>query len=875
MKTDELRESYLSFFETKGCVRQSSDVLAPRGDPTVLFTPAGMNQFKPQFLGIGKLDFTRAATCQKCLRTGDIGNVGVTAYHHTFFEMLGNFSFGDYFKREAIHWAWEYLTDKKWLGLNTDWLTVTVYQDDDEAYNIWHDEIKLPADRVRRDDEHENFWPAGAPTNGPDGVCGPCSEIFYHPGGDHKEVEIWNLVFTQFNRVGNPPDNLRPLPKKNIDTGMGLERTAAVLQGVESNFEIDNLKPLCQAAADVVDVQYHYASSHGRAIRRIADHVRAVTFAIHEGVQPDSEKECYVVRQLLRRAMLEGYLLGTHEPFLHRLVPAVCDVMRSPYPELAETAQAVADVIREEENQFLGVVEKGLQKFKKCVQRAESEGRRKISADDAFDLHQTDGFLIELTEAMAARVNLAVDVAGYQALMDKHKHTSGSGAFRDAVMAEGPIDAVRKTSGSTEFLGYDVNEADGEIVGIIAEEQLVDQVVEISHAAPIGVILDETPFYGEAGGQVGDTGVLLGDGCEFHVADTQRDGTLTVHIGHLKYGRLEVGSRLTARVDDERRAGIRRAHSATHLLHHALRLTLGEKATQRGSKVEDDALRFDFAHRGPLSSDELAQIEAEINARVAEGATVSTQVMNLEQAKASGAIALFGEKYPDKVRVVKMGEFSIEFCGGTHLANTGQVGLCKVIGDEPVAKGVRRIVALTGEKALARVGETETLLEQLVALLKVPQAEDLPRRIALLQDELREAKRELAKHASESVAGSVDDVIESAENVAGVKIITHVAAGVPRETLRDFADQIRAKVGPVAVLLGLVEDGKVALVATVSKELVKQGVKASDCIKVAAKVVGGGGGGRPDMAEAGGRFPEKLAEALEHGAQFYRDKLGD
>lgn len=873
MTTDELRDAYLSFFESKGCVRRPSDVLVPRDDPTVLFTPAGMNQFKEQFLGIGKLEFTRATTCQKCLRTGDIQNVGVTAYHHTFFEMLGNFSFGDYFKREAIHWAWEFLTEKKWLGLDDDRLSVTVYLDDDEAYNIWHDEIGLAADRIRRDDEYENFWPAGAPTEGPDGVCGPCSEIFYHPPGGHKEVEIWNLVFTQFNRVGNPPNNLRPLPKKNIDTGMGLERTASVLQGHRSNFEIDILKPLCLAAGDAVGAKYDFDAPHGRALRRIADHVRAVTFCVHEGVQPGKDKESYVVRQLLRRALLEGYLLNKHEPFLHTLVPAVVDAMKKPYPELRETAATVASVIFEEESQFLGVVEKGLHKLDRYIEQARSTDSSVISGDDAFDLHQTDGFLIELTQSMAARHNLSVDMDRFKARVLEHQQTSGSGAFTDSVMAEGPLDAIRKTSGGTEFLGYETTEAAGEVVGIIAEKQLVDELTEVGHANPVAVVLDRTAFYGEAGGQVGDTGVLAGDGVEFEVRDTQRDGELLLHIGHLKAGRLRQGMKLSAKVDSDRRTGIRRAHSATHILHHALQKTLGSGAMQRGSKVESDALRFDYAHNKPLTPQQIQQIEDIINTRVVSGAPVATQLMDQAEAKQAGATALFGEKYPDRVRVVSMGDFSKELCGGTHLENTGQVGLCKVVKDELVASGVRRITALTGPRALQRVRETEDVLKEMTALLKTPQPEDLPRRVTALQEELREARRELARQTSKSIAETADELIASAKDVGGVKVVTYAAEHGTRESLREIVDQLRSKLPAVAVLVGAVIDGKVALTAAVSKDLVKRGLSASDCVKVAAKVTGGGGGGRPDMAEAGGKDPEKLAEALAAGAEYYVGKL--
>ncbi|MDA0833696.1 MAG: alanine--tRNA ligase [Planctomycetota bacterium] len=874
MKTDELREIYLSFFESKGCVRRPTDVLVPRDDPTVLFTPAGMNQFKNQFLGIGKLDFTRAATCQKCLRTGDISNVGVTAYHHTFFEMLGNFSFGDYFKREAINWAWEFLTDKKYLAIDKDRLTVTVYLDDDEAYDIWHKEVGLSTDRITREDEMENFWPAGAPTHGPDGVCGPCSEIYYHPASSKKSVEIWNLVFTQFNRVGDPPDNLRPLPKKNIDTGMGLERTAAVLQGVESNFEIDILKPLCQSVGEIVGVPYSFSSSNGRPLRRIADHVRAITFAMHEGVTPGSEKESYVIRQLLRRALLEGYLLGKHETFLHQIVPFVVQAMKVPYPELAKTAESVADTIREEEEQFLSVVDKGLHRFERFVETARSQGMSIISGDDAFDLHQTDGFLIELTESLAAKHNLSIDTKRFKFLMDQHKKGSGSGAFADSVMSEGPLDALRKTAGDTEFLGYDVTSSEATIVGIIANGQLIDELDEVGHLLPIGVVLNRTPFYGEAGGQVGDVGTLTTKNAEFNVLDTQRNGGLLVHLGHLTRGKLEIGAKMNAHVDDLRRGGIRRAHSATHLLHHALQMTLGEGAMQRGSKVEDDALRFDFAHKRGLTPEEIVAVEDEINARIAEGAGVSTALMSINDAKAAGATALFGEKYPDKVRVVTMGDFSKELCGGTHLSNTGQVGICRITSEEPVAKGVRRISALTGQKALARIREQEQLLKELTGLVKANQPEDLPKRITALQDELRHLKKDLEQQNSASVSSQIDDLVKQAEKIGETLLVKFNAGTVPRELLREYVDQIRSKAKSAAVIVGAVVDEKVALTAAISKDLQSKGFNASDCVKAAAKLVGGGGGGRPDLAEAGGRFADKIDEALAAGMEYFRGKFG-
>ncbi|MGQ0635493.1 MAG: alanine--tRNA ligase [Planctomycetaceae bacterium] len=873
MKTDDLREAYLAFFESKGCVRKASDVLVPRGDPTVLFTPAGMNQFKNQFLGIGKLDFTRATTCQKCLRTGDIDNVGNTAYHHTFFEMLGNFSFGDFFKTEAIHWAWEFLTSSKWLRLAPDRLSVTVYHDDDEAYKIWRNEVKLPADRIRREGEDENFWPASAPSKGPDGVCGPCSEIYYHAPGAKSSVEIWNLVFTQFNRVGPPPDNLRPLPKKNIDTGMGLERTAAVLQGVESNFENDVLKPLCLAAGEIVGCGYEFSAPQGRALRRIADHVRAVTFCVHENVVPGNEKQGYVVRQLLRRALLEGYLLGRQEPFLFKLVPTVAQVMRRPYPETTQTVERVQLVVKAEEEYFLRTVDKGLKKLERCIETLRKEGRDMLSGDDAFDLHQTDGFLIELTEAIAARNNLKVDRGRFRELMERHRGVSGKEAFDDSVMKAGPLDVLRETCTGTEFLGYDSLEAEVEVVGIVAEERLVDALREVGHGDPVAVVLDRTPFYGEAGGQVGDTGTLEGAGCLFRVQDTQRHGGFIVHLGHLRKGELKVGMKLSARVDAARRFGIRRAHSATHLLHHALQKTLGSHATQRGSKVDDDWLRFDFTQPRAIPREQLVEIERQINARVAEGAPVSWKVMDLEEARKSGAMALFGEKYPERVRVVQMGDFSRELCGGTHLSNTGQVGFCKIVGEESVAAGTRRITALTGEKALDRIRHDEETLLALAQLVKAPRVEDLPQRVAALVEEVRTLKQNLSKLSAQAATGLIDELVARAVDVGGVKIIAHQDDGWNVDQMRSQIDQLRRAVSPLAVILASGADGKITLIAGLSKELVAKGLSAVDWVKAAAKVVGGGGGGRPDLAQAGGKSPEKLPDALNEAVEFLRQKL--
>ena len=866
MKTNELREAYLSFFESKDCVRRSSDVLVPRHDPTVLFTPAGMNQFKNQFLGVGPLEFTRATTCQKCLRTGDIENVGVTAYHHTFFEMLGNFSFGDYFKEEAIHWAWEFLTDKQWLGLDPDRLTVTVYLDDDEAAGIWENGVGLSKDRIKREDEDENFWPAEAPSKGPDGVCGPCSEIYYHPPSGGKEVEIWNLVFTQFNRVGDPPDNLRPLPKKNIDTGMGLERTAAVLQGVESNYEIDILRPLCEAAGDVVGVKYQFEGNQGRAIRRISDHVRACTFAIHEGVSPGSKEDAYIIRLLLRRAFLEGYLLGRKDPFLHEVVPKIVELMAEPYPELKQTLENVQDTIREEEEHFLGTIDRGLGKFEKLIDTAKSSGAQTLPGKEVFDLHQTDGFIFDLTASLASDQGLSIDMDGYRAAETKHKQDSGKGVSW-GVMAAGPLDEIQQQHGETKFLAYEGTSSDAVVVGLIVDGKSVDSVQQSD--LPVDVILSQSPFYGESGGQVGDSGTLKGKRGEVEILDTQKHAGLIVHRGRLVSGELHLNDSVHAEVDVDRRSGIRRAHSATHLLHHALHQVLGEHATQRGSKVEDDHLRFDFSHGSQVTSEELLQIEDIVNQRISEGARVDTNFMDLKEAKKLGAMALFGEKYPDRVRVVSMGDYSRELCGGTHLDNTGQVGLCRIEAEENVAAGVRRISASTGRKAIGRIREQEDLLKDVAIQLKTPQLQDLPKKVSQLQDEIKTLKQQLAKFTKASVADSVAGILSEAQQVGEAKIVCRKLEGVDRETLRDYADQLRKDGGSIAILLGADIDGKVALLAAVSKDLVKKGVKAGDCVREAAKAVGGGGGGRPDLAEAGGKDVSKIDEALTVGREVY------
>ncbi len=929
MQTNELREKYLSFFESKGHTRVASDVLVPKWDPSVLFTPAGMNQFKDHFLGKVALDFTRATTCQKCLRTGDIDNVGRTAYHHTFFEMLGNFSFGDYFKRDAIHWAWEFLTDKKWLGIDGDRLTVTVYKDDDEAADIWHEQIGLPTSRISREEEDENFWPASAPSEGPDGVCGPCSEIYYHPPGG-KEVEIWNLVFTQFNRVGDPPDNLRPLPSKNIDTGMGLERTAATLQGVPTNYHIDSLLPIVEAAAEVVGVKYDYASDNGRRLRRICDHVRACTFAVHENVYPGANKEKYVIKRLLRRAVLDGHQMGLRAPFLYQLVGSVAEQMKAAYPDLCETTSRVADVIKNEEGNFFGTIDDGLNRIERVFADMKRDNKVSVEGAAAADLYQTYGVPPELFEALAAEHNLAFDWAGYKLAMQEHGETSGK-LSTDVMGLKGPIDSLKQAFHKSEFVGYDQTECQAQVLGIVAgkppHEQLCDRMDEVGHAEPVRVVLDRTPFYGESGGQVGDTGTILGTGFEFEVIDTQKDGGLIVHSGHLKRGVVTEGDKVTATVDTTRRDAIRRAHSATHVLHYALQKNLGTHAQQQGSKVDADWLRFDFTNLEPVSKEKLAAITTDVLDRITASDDVKWETIPLADARQQGAMMLFGEKYPDPVRMVSMGSFSKELCGGTHLTSTSQVEAFEVLSEEGTSAGVRRIVAVTGPRAvehreqmiatickladhlrttpletpaavaalierrkdLKRAldsgttpqewpsdgakpndwGKPEDLeyvavksaLSEISHLLSIA-ASGIAERALAMQAEIAALTKQLdGRDAAGPVTGNT--LIERGESIDGVMVVIVDTPGVAPNLMRQLIDTVRAKAKSAAVLLAASDgEDKVTIVAGITSDLQDRGLSAGKWIGPVAKVLGGGGGGRADMAQAGGKHPEKLGEAL-------------
>ena len=874
MKTDELREAYLDFFASKGCVRKPSDTLVPRGDPTVLFTPAGMNQFKREFMGLGDKSFNRATTCQKCIRTGDIENVGKTPRHMTFFEMLGNFSFGDYFKPDAIAWAWEFLTDR--LGIDPGRLTITVYRDDDEAFDIWHRKIGIPTDRISRLGEADNFWPASAPSEGPNGVCGPCSEIFYH-GDGIEAVEIWNLVFTQFNRVG--VNQLEPLPSKNIDTGMGLERTAAALQGVPSNFDIDIFRPIVDAAAEAVGVDYSRARDEpdGVRIRRISDHARTLTFCIHENVQPSAEKQGYVVRRLLRRAVLDGYQVGRREPFLSAIVPAVADAMGAAYPELIDSVPRIKTVVREEEEQFLRNLDRGIRLLSDTFRKAKAAGSDVIDGPTAFELHATYGIPVEVTEALAADENLRVDRSGFDSAVADHGQKSRGQTGSFDVFAAGPLDALRQAyhDGST-FLGYESTTADAKVIAILEQGRLADSAGVSEDGPPVALVLDQTPFYGESGGQVGDIGTITGAGFRFEVLDTKKDHDFTLHLGRVVEGRVALNAEARAEVDEPRRRAIGRAHSATHVLHHALHVHLGKHAQQAGSKVEPDRLRFDFANPEAVGRDRLDAIERTVNERILRGEPVSWTTMPIAEAKSLGAMALFGEKYPEVVRVVSMGEFSRELCGGTHLDNVGNVGLFRVVGEESVSAGTRRITALTGQAALDHILAQEKVLNEAAAALKVS-ADALPSRVSALVEEVKALKKEAAKRKTEAgPSRSPDELLASATEVGDLKVVTAAVDGASPDELRQLIDVLRRKGGPggLAALLVTVNDGKVLLAAGLTPEAVSAGLHAGNWLRQVAPIVGGGGGGKPEFAQAGGRDPSKVPDALAKALEVARATLG-
>jgi len=869
MRTDDIRETYLQFFAAKGARLCRSDSLVPSNDPTLLFTGAGMNQFKDYFLGIGKMDFRSAASCQKCLRTGDIMNVGVTPSHHTLFEMLGNFSFGDYFKEEAIAWAWELLTGP--IGIPERLLQVSVHTADDEAFAIWRDRIGLPESRITRLGDHDNFWPADAPKLGPNGPCGPCSEIFYDRGARRgcgesscgitcacrRYVEIWNLVFTQFDRRDG--GELSPLPQKNIDTGAGLERFASCLQDTDTNMDIDIFQPLVQAIAARADKAYGRERAESVLMRRIADHARAVTFCIGDGVLPANAHRGYVLKRLLRRAVLDGRNLGIEGAFLHALVPIVGQVMHKPYPEISTRAAGIAETVRVEEDKFLATLEKGLSRIDMAVRESKARGHAVLAGATAFELYDTYGFPYEVAEEVVHGQGLTIDRDGFEEAMTAAKMRAREGAkMKGDVFAKGPITEVKKRTGETAFLGYETAQADGRVLALVVGDALVEAA---EAGAEVTVVLDRTPFYGEAGGQVGDTGILVGpDNLVVEVDDTQKIDSLHFHIGRVESGRIRSGMTVNARIDTARRLDIRRNHTVTHLLHHALREVVGDKAEQKGSYVAPDRMRFDFQHPRALSADERARVEEIVNHRILANAPVKTEVLAIAEARARGAIALFGEKYGDTVRVVSVGDFSQELCGGTHMQETAPIGSFRILAEESVSAGVRRIEGVTGTAAYRLAHKEGEILHEIARFLKTS-PDEVVERIETLMGETKILKKETMMLRRDKVKENLADV--EAQEIRGARLVVRDMGALLGKELADAADLIKRQLGDAGVVVLAGTDGeKVGIVVTVGPGLAPARLKAGDLVKKLAPMVGGGGGGRPDMAQAGGKNPAGLPAML-------------
>jgi alanyl-tRNA synthetase len=872
MNSADIRSAFLNFFASKGHQIVASSSLVPHEDPTLLFTNAGMNQFKDVFLGFDKRSYNRATTSQKCVRAGgkhnDLENVGYTARHHTFFEMLGNFSFGDYFKRDAIAFAWELLTEV--FKLPKDKLTITVYAEDDEAFDIWTKEIGVPAERVIRIGDNkgaryasDNFWMMGDT-----GPCGPCTEIFYDHGADipggppgspdedgDRFIEIWNNVFMQYNR--DEAGVLHPLPKPSVDTGMGLERIAAVLQGVHSNYEIDLFVALIAAAARETNT----TDLDNPSLKVLADHIRACSFLIADGVIPGNEGRGYVLRRIIRRAIRHGYKLGARAAFFHRMVPDLVAQMGAAYPDLAAAQQKVMDVLRQEEERFFATIANGMDILESAL-AALAQGVA-LDGETAFKLHDTYGFPLDLTADICRERGVTVDTEGFDAAMARQKEQArAAGKFKMATALE--YDGVQTT-----FRGYDALEAAGKVVALYRDGAPVSEL----HEGELGVVvLDETPFYAESGGQVGDRGELRAAQGIFKVEDTLKiQAAVFGHHGVVGTGRIAVGDSVSARVDVRARAATARNHSVTHLMHKALREVLGDHVQQKGSLVDADKTRFDFVHTAPMTDDEITRVERIVNAEILANAATQARVMGIEDAQKSGAMMLFGEKYGDEVRVLDIGS-SRELCGGTHVARTGDIGLFKITVEAGVAAGIRRVEAITGENAVAFVQRQDRLVSEAAAAFKAP-ANELPAKIAQVIDNVRALEKEIARLKSKLAASQGDELAAQAVAVGGAKVLAAVMEGADVPALRETLDKLRDKLGSAAIVLAAVNDGKVSLIAGVTPDLTAK-VKAGELVNFVAAQVGGKGGGKPDMAQAGGTQPENLPAALAGVGKWVEGKLG-
>ena len=874
---NELRELFLKFFETKGHLRLPSFSLVPQNDKSVLLINAGMTPMKPWFKGEEEPPCKRVCTCQKCIRTGDIENVGKTARHGTYFEMLGNFSFGDYFKHEAIAWSWEFLTSPEWVGLEADRLYPSVYESDDEAWNIWHDEIGIPAEKIFRFGKEDNFWEHGS------GPCGPCSEIYYDRGPEYgcgkpgctvgcdcdRYIEVWNNVFSQFDNDGH--NNYTELKQKNIDTGMGLERLACVCQNVDSLFDVDTVMNITHKVSELTGA--HYGESYQRdvSLRVITDHIRSATFMICDGILPSNEGRGYVLRRLLRRAARHGKLLGVNEPFLYQVVDTVVHENECQYGDLREKQSYITKVIRTEEENFARTIDGGIRIYNEMLAGHKERGETVFSGADAFKLYDTFGFPIDLTAEMAAEAGMTVDEDAFKALMTEQKERA-----REARKALGDLGwagvEFGKDMPATEFMGYDHDTVEGaKVLAIVVEGEQAEEIVSGMDAM---VVLDKTPFYAEMGGQVADHGVLTAEGVVFTVSDVQKNkGGKFMHYGKLAEGSLSVGDTVTAAIDTERRAAIRRAHSATHLLDAALTRVLGDHVHQAGSLVEPDRLRFDFTHFEAITPDELNRVEDMVNDAILEGMTITTEELPIAEAKARGAVATFGEKYGQTVRVVTMGDFSMELCGGTHLDNTAKAGPFRIKSESSVASGVRRIEATTGKATLEEMRHSRGMLTRAAQFFKSA-PETLVERLEQQAAEMKTLRQALEKFKSEASMGEAKQILASAKTVGGLHIITGTRQGVDAAALRVMGDFLRDKDPAVVGVLASVQGEKVTFLAVCGKEAVARGVKAGDLVKAVSATCGGKGGGKPDSAMGGGTELLKVDDALAAVDDFVAEKLG-
>ncbi|EGH9833927.1 alanine--tRNA ligase [Salmonella enterica subsp. enterica serovar Enteritidis] len=860
--TAEIRQAFLDFFHSKGHQVVASSSLVPNNDPTLLFTNAGMNQFKDVFLGLDKRNYSRATTSQRCVRAGgkhnDLENVGYTARHHTFFEMLGNFSFGDYFKHDAIQFAWELLTGENWFALPKERLWVTVYETDDEAYEIWEKEVGIPRERIIRIGDNkgapyasDNFWQMGDT-----GPCGPCTEIFYDHG-DHiwggppgspeedgdRYIEIWNIVFMQFNRQAE--GTMEPLPKPSVDTGMGLERIAAVLQHVNSNYDIDLFRTLIEAVAKVTGA----TDLGNKSLRVIADHIRSCAFLVADGVLPSNENRGYVLRRIIRRAVRHGNMLGAKETFFYKLVGPLIEVMGSAGEELKRQQAQVEQVLKTEEEQFARTLERGLALLDEELAKLQGDT---LDGETAFRLYDTYGFPVDLTADVCRERNIKVDEAGFEAAMEEQRRRA-----REASGFGADYNAMIRVDSASEFKGYDHLELNGKVTALFVDGKAVEAINAGQEAV---VVLDQTPFYAESGGQVGDKGELKGAGFTFAVDDTQKYGQAIGHLGKLSAGALKVGDAVQADVDEARRARIRLNHSATHLMHAALRQVLGTHVAQKGSLVSDKVLRFDFSHNEAMKPSEIREVEDLVNAQIRRNLPIETNIMDLDAAKAKGAMALFGEKYDERVRVLSMGDFSTELCGGTHASRTGDIGLFRIISESGTAAGIRRIEAVTGEGAMATVHAQSDRLNDIAHLLK-GDSQNLGDKVRAVLERTRQLEKELQQLKDQAAAQESANLSSKAVDLNGVKLLVSELAGIEPKMLRTMVDDLKNQLGSTVIVLATVVEGKVSLIAGVSKDVIDR-VKAGELIGMVAQQVGGKGGGRPDMAQAGGTDAAALPAAL-------------